>query len=423
MLRHMTALPPLHGLRILDASRLLPGPACTRLLADLGADVVRVDHPEVPRGDMTRMLPPFAVTTQEGAPVDDAQGMAFIALNHGKRSIAIDLRSPEGVERFLTLAAEADVVVESFRPGVLDRLGAGWAAIHAANPATILCSITGYGQAGPRAEQAGHDIGYLARSGALGISGEADGLPLPLGVQVADLAGGALPAVVGVLAALRERDGSPAQPGSGTGQHVDISMTDGARALLALDGAAAIAGHEVPRGHAPLGGAAIACYRTYRCADGHVTLGALEPKFWRAFCEGLDRPDLLAHGGATPGSEFGQAIEAIFAERTRDEWTEFAALNDCCLEPVLSPAESFAAAELEATFATGPGPTAGGDGATATAAPFSTALQPTISAVGADGRAIPVPAPGLRFSRTPLAEGGPAPRTGEHDDLPSPWRT
>ncbi len=162
MLRHMTALPPLHGLRILDASRLLPGPACTRLLADLGADVVRVDHPEVPRGDMTRMLPPFAVTTQEGAPVDDAQGMAFIALNHGKRSIAIDLRSPEGVERFLTLAAEADVVVESFRPGVLDRLGAGWAAIHAANPATILCSITGYGQAGPRAEQAGHDIGYLA---------------------------------------------------------------------------------------------------------------------------------------------------------------------------------------------------------------------------------------------------------------------
>lgn len=177
----------------------------------------------------------------------------------------------------------------------------------------------------------------------------------------------------------------------------------------------------MPRGRAPLGGAAIACYRTYRCADGYVTLGALEPKFWRAFCEGLERPDLLAHPGATPDSEVGQEVAEIFAQRTRDQWGEFAALNDCCLEPVLSPAESFAAAEFEATIETGPA--SAGAGATATAtAPFTTALQPTLHAVGADGQPIAVPAPGMRFSRSPLAEGGAAPRTGEHDELPSPWR-
>ncbi|MEH3054118.1 MAG: CaiB/BaiF CoA-transferase family protein [Patulibacter minatonensis] len=410
----MTALPPLHGLRVLDASRLLPGPACTRLLADLGADVVRVDHPDVARGDFTRMTPPFASTDEAGAPIDDAQGFAFVALNHGKRSIAIDLREPAGGERFLALAAEADVVVESFRPGVLDRLGAGWSALHARSPSTILCSITGYGQSGPRADQAGHDIGYLATAGVLGHSGEADHPPLPMGVQVADLAGGALPAVVGILAALRERDGAPGTPGSGLGQHVDVSMTDGARALLALDGAAAIAGHHAPRGAAPLGGAAIACYRTYACADGHVTLGALEPKFWRAFCAGLERQDLVAHAGAAPSSEIGLEVSAIFAARTRAEWAAFAAEHDCCLEPVLSPAESFQIAQGAWFDAQAEPPMAG--------AVFHGPLPPTFTAATTDGRPVDVPAPGLRFSRSPLAEPGAPPRTGEHDDLPSPWR-
>ncbi|MBO9533475.1 MAG: CoA transferase [Solirubrobacteraceae bacterium] len=398
----MTALPPLHGLRILDASRLLPGPAATRILADLGADVVRVDHPDVVRGDLTRMTPPFAVTTTEGAPVDDAQGFAFIALNHGKRSVAIDLREPAGVERFLGLASEADVVLESFRPGTLDRLGAGWDAIHAVNPATILCSITGYGQHGPSAAQAGHDIGYLARAGVLGHSGEPDRPPLPLGVQVADLAGGALPAVVGILAALRERDGAPGAPGSGLGQHVDVSMTDASRALFQLDGAAVMAGHEAARGAAPLGGAAIACYRTYACSDGHVTLGALEPKFWRAFCAGLGRDDLLAHPGASPASPEGREIESIFATRTRHEWAAFAAEHDCCLEAVLTPAEAFAAAR---------------------AAAEQGAMPATLAVPTTDGGTIDAPAPGVRFSRSPLAEPAAAPRTGEHDALPSPWIT
>ncbi|MFT4036384.1 MAG: CoA transferase [Patulibacter sp.] len=399
----MLPQPPLHGLRILDASRLLPGPACTRLLADLGADVVRVDHPDLARGDLVRQAPPFAATDDDGTPIDDAQGFAFIALNHGKRSVSLDLRTPDGAERFLALAAQADVVVESFRPGVLDRLGIGWAAIQAANRRTILCSITGYGQSGPRATQAGHDINFLARSGVLGTSGAADRPPLPLGVQVADLAGGALPAVVGILAALRERDGAPELPGSGLGQHVDVSMADGARALLALDGAAAIAGHSVPRGHAPLSGAAIACYRTYRCADGYVALGALEPKFWRAFCEGTGRTDLLPHAGATPDSQFGQAVEAVFAERTRDEWATFAASHDCCLEPVLSPAEAFA--DAATTAGTGDAATTAGTGA----------LPPTVAVPGADGTTVRTPAPGLRFSRSPLATATPAPRTGQHN--------
>ncbi|MDO9353210.1 MAG: CaiB/BaiF CoA-transferase family protein, partial [Solirubrobacteraceae bacterium] len=304
------AAPPLLGVRVLDCSRLLPGPYCSRLLADLGADVIRVDHPDAVRGDLVRSFPPYA---DGAAPDDDARGLAFVGLNHGKGSVALDLTVADHRDHFLALAARADVVLESFRPGVLERLGVGWEAIHAANPSTILCSITGYGQTGPLAQKAGHDIGYLARAGVLGLSGEADRPPLPLGVQVADLAGGALPGVVGILAALRERDGSPAQPGSGLGQHVDVSMTDGARALLALDGPGALAGHpEPPRGSTPLGGAAMACYRTYRCADGHIALGALEAKFWRAWCAGMQRDDLVAAQAAAPSSDLGREIEALF---------------------------------------------------------------------------------------------------------------
>src|SRR4051794_21131514 len=146
---------PLAGLRVLDCSRLLPAPYCSRLLADLGADVLRVDHPELRRGDMVRITPPFV----DGDERDDARSLTFIGLNHGKRSVALDLTDPAGREHFLSLVERADVVLESFRPGVLDRNGIGWDAIHLRNPAAILCSITGYGQTGPDASRAGHDIG------------------------------------------------------------------------------------------------------------------------------------------------------------------------------------------------------------------------------------------------------------------------
>ncbi len=433
MLPRMPA-PPLAGLRVLDCSRLLPAPYCSRMLADLGADVLRVDHPESRRGDMVRVTPPFAdaagdVSADAATPgtddttlPDDARSLTFIGLNHGKRSVALDLTDPEGREQFLSLVEGADVVLESFRPGVLDRNGVGWEAIHARNPAAILCSITGYGQTGPDAERAGHDIGYLARAGVLGISGDPDRPPLPMGVQVADLAGGALPGVIGILAALRERDGSPAQPGSGLGQHVDVSMTDGARALLAIDGPGALAGlPEAPRGKAPLGGALIACYRTYACADGDVALGALEPKFWRNWCNGMERPDLMEHQYASPGSDPATEIEELFAERTRAEWRAFADQHDCCLEPVLSPAESYAAAaEAHA------GTAAAQSSATDASSPENAAIPPTIDAAGPAGEPVRVPAPGLRFSRSPLAPGGTAPRTGEHqsalDDPSTAWR-
>lgn len=384
---------PLDGLRVLDASRLLPGPYCTRVLADLGAEVLRVDHPDPRKGDLARHLPPHL--PGEG----DGRSIAFTGLNHGKRSVALDLTEAEHRAHFLRLVERADVVVESFRPGTLDRLGLGWDDLHAANPAVILCSITGYGQDGPLAAQAGHDIGYLARAGVLGASGGPDAAPQPFGTQVADLAGGAFPAVIGILAALRERDGAPGAPGSGLGQHVDVSMTDGARALLALDGA--IAGTQpeaVPaRGANPLGGEAMACYRTYACADGYVALGALEPKFWQAWCRGVGRDDLIAAQGARPGSEQEQEVAAIFAARTRTDWEVFAAEHDCCLEVVKSPAEALADAPAHAV----------------------------IEAHGPDGTPVRVPAPGIRFSRSGVAPGGSAPATGADqawlEDLDAHW--
>lgn len=384
---------PLDGLRVLDASRLLPGPYCTRLLADLGADVLRVDHPDPRKGDLARQMPPHVPGAGDGCSIP------FIGLNHGKRSVALDLTDAEHRGHFLRLAGRADVVVESFRPGTLDRFGLGWEDLHAANPALVVCSITGYGQDGPLADRAGHDIGYLARAGVLGVSGSPDAAPQPFGTQVADLAGGAFPAVIGILAALRQRDGTAGTPGSGLGQHVDVSMTDGARALLALDGA--IAGTQPdalpPRGSTPLGGEAMACYRTYACADGYVALGALEPKFWQAWCRGVGREDLIAAQGARPGSDEEQQVAGIFATRTRAEWEAFAGEHDCCLEVVKTPAEALADAPPHAV----------------------------IEAHGPDGTPVRVPAAGIRFSGSELMPGGSAPATGADQgwlgDLDAHW--
>ncbi|WP_242353486.1 MULTISPECIES: CaiB/BaiF CoA-transferase family protein [unclassified Anaeromyxobacter] len=310
-------MPPLEGLRVLDLSRLLPGPFATLVLADLGADVVKIEAP--PDGDALRSLPPLA---------GEASG-AFHALNRNKRSLALDLRRPEGVAAFLRLAARADVVVESYRPGVLDRMGLGYAALRAASPRLVLCSITGYGQDGPYAGRAGHDVDYCALAGVLGLNGEPERPVLP-GVQIADLAGGAWPAVAGILAALVRR------AATGEGAHVDVSMAEGALALMTLPLALAWArGAPTVRGRELLSGGA-ATYGVYRTKDGRfVALGALEPKFFAAFCEAVGRPELaprqLEGGGAGPRAE----LEAIFAARTRDEWAAFAAAHDVCVAPVL----------------------------------------------------------------------------------------
>ncbi|HEY1523348.1 MAG TPA: CaiB/BaiF CoA-transferase family protein [Solirubrobacteraceae bacterium] len=326
---------PLEGLRVLDLSRLLPGGFCSLLLADFGAEVVKVEDTGL--GDYVRWSPPY----YEGAE-DTAKGALFLALNRGKRSIRIDLKNDLGKEVLLRLAQDADVLLESFRPGVLDRLGVGWERLQAINPRLIYCAISGYGQDGPNRDRSGHDMNYLGLNGLLGLTGEPDGPPLQSAGQIADIGGGALTAAVGVLVALHERERS------GQGQFVDCSMFDGALSWLAMVAADMFATGRAPqRGLLNLAGG-IVCYRPYRCADGYVTLGALEPKFWANFCRGVDREDLLEQAFAPPGSETHQALEEIFAGRTRGDWSAFAAEHDCCLEPVLSLDEALESEQVAA---------------------------------------------------------------------------
>jgi crotonobetainyl-CoA:carnitine CoA-transferase CaiB-like acyl-CoA transferase len=324
----MTPAGALEGVRVLDLSRLLPGGFCSLLLADYGADVLKVE--DMGLGDYIRLAPPLV----EGA-APTASSALFLALNRNKRSIRIDLKQPEGVAVLLDLVREHDVVLESFRPGVLDRLGAGYDAMRAVNPRIVYCAITGYGQDGPLRDRAGHDMNYLGLVGLLGLTGERDGPPVQAAGQIADLGGGALMAAFAILAALR------AAERTGEGQLVDVSMADGALSWLAMVAARMLASGEEPtRGELELAGA-IACYRPYACAGGGwVTLGALERKFWEAWCRGAGREDLLDAQYAAPGSDAHAGVEAVFAQRTRAQWEAFAAEHECCLEPVLGLGEA-----------------------------------------------------------------------------------
>lgn len=318
----MTAL-PLEGLRVLDLTRLLPGGFASLLLADFGADVIKVE--DTGMGDYVRWSPPY----YEGAD-ETARGALFLALNRGKRSIRVNLKSDEGKQVMLRLAREADVLLESFRPGVLDRLGVGYDRLQQENPGLVYCAITGYGQDGPNRDRSGHDMNYLGLNGLLGLTGEPDGPPIQSAGQIADVGGGGLMAVVGVMVALRERERS------GQGQFVDCSMFDGALSWLAMVAADMLATAAVPRrGTGNLTGG-IVCYRPYRCEDGYVTLGALEPKFFAEFCRGVGREDLVEHQFDPPGSDAHRQLEEIFAARTREQWRQFASEHDCCLEPVLA---------------------------------------------------------------------------------------
>jgi len=322
--------PPLAGVRLLDLSRLYPGPFASLVLADLGAEVVKVEEPQ--GGDYLRWMPPLA----------GKQSGFFHALNRNKQSLALDLKAPGGAGVFLRLAAHADVVLESFRPGVMDRLGLGWEALRRANPRLVLCSISGYGQDGPYRERAGHDLDYCAIAGLLAVNGPAE-RPLPPGIQVADVAGGSWPAVAGILAALLRRGTS------GEGAHVDVSMTDGALAMLALQqGGADARGTPLSREREMLNGGS-ACYRVYRTRDGRfMALGALEPHFFAAFCRGVGRPELAERQLDGDGRGPVEEVEAIFLSRTREEWSRFAAEHDCCLAPVLEGDEPRADPQLRA---------------------------------------------------------------------------
>jgi alpha-methylacyl-CoA racemase len=331
---------PLQGIRVLDLSRLLPGGFCSLLLADFGAEVLKVE--DTGMGDYIRWSPPY----YDGAH-ESARSALFLALNRNKRSIRLDLKSERGREALLRLVREYDVVLESFRPGVLDRLGVGYERMREENPGIVYCAISGYGQDGPKRDASGHDMNYLGLVGLLGLTGERGGEPVQAAGQIADIGGGALIAAFGILAALRERDGAAPQPaaegrlacagqrGSGVGQLVDVSMADGSLSWLAMVAATYFADGNVPRrGDLPLAGSLI-CYRPYECADGWVTLGALEPKFWQGFCRGVGRDDLIAAQFERPGSAAHIAVQEIFKARTREQWEAFARENDCCLEPIL----------------------------------------------------------------------------------------
>ncbi len=322
---------PLDGIGVLDLSRLLPGGFCSLLLADFGADVLKVE--DTGMGDYIRWSPPY----YEGAH-ESARSALFLSLNRNKRSIRLDLKNEQGREALLRLVREHDVVLESFRPGVLERLGVGYERMREENPGLVYCAISGYGQDGPKRDASGHDMNYLGLIGLLGLTGERGGAPVQAAGQIADLGGGALMAAFGILAALRERDGGGPgsdSPGSGEGQLVDVSMADGALSWLAMVAASYFAEDTVPhRGDLPLAGSLV-CYRPYECADGWVTLGALEPKFWQGFCRGVGREDLIAAQFERPGSAAHEQVKQIFKARTREQWEAFARENDCCLEPVL----------------------------------------------------------------------------------------
>jgi alpha-methylacyl-CoA racemase len=316
---------PLGDVKVLDLTRLLPGGFCSLLLADFGADVVKVE--DTGGGDYVRWAPPYYGSDEEQAL--GTRSALYLALNRGKRSIRIDLKSEAGRDAFLRLAPHYDVVLESFRPGVLDRLGVGYEALRQINPRVVYCAITGYGQTGPNTQRAGHDTNYLGLGGLLGLTGLPDGPPIQSAGQIADLGGGAMMAAFGVIAALHERQRS------GEGQLVDVSMTDGALSWLALVAARYFCDGVVPgRGDLELAGR-ILCYYPYEASDGWVSCGALEPKFWRAFCEGVGRPELIEQQFERPGSDAWREVADVFRARSREQWRAFNDEHDCCIEPIL----------------------------------------------------------------------------------------
>jgi len=314
---------PLSGIRVLDLTRLLPGPFCTMLLADMGADVIKVEEPST--GDYMRWTPPLV----------DGQSALFNAINRNKRSLTLNLKSEAGRDLLLRLVERSDVLVEGNRPGVMDRLGLGWPVIHARNPALVMCSITGYGQDGPMALRAGHDINYVATAGVLGLNGPRSGPSMPLAVQVGDIGGGGLQPAVAILGAL-----VGVQRGD-QGRWLDVSMTDGAVSWLALVLAQQGAGEEVGRGDQRLAGR-YACYRVYECKDGRFySVGALEPKFWTALCNAVDLPDLIEiqFAAGDDRERAHRAMEAAFLSRTMSEWERDLAGLEVCCEPVLDVSE------------------------------------------------------------------------------------
>jgi crotonobetainyl-CoA:carnitine CoA-transferase CaiB-like acyl-CoA transferase len=315
---------PLSGVRVLDLTRLLPGAFATLMLAELGAEVIKIEDPR--GGDPLRALPPSI----------GGRGIYDLLLNRGKKSVALDLRDTQAAAVLDRLIARSDVVVESFRPGAARRLGVSGEAVRARHPRVVHCAITGYGQTGPYAERPGHDLNYVAVSGVL-----ATDRPNPTDLPrmfIADVGGGAMSAVIGILAALVGR------ASTGQGATLDISMHDASLYWVMVPAARALVderGEAV--GELPTFGRH-ASYNVYRTKDGrHLALGALELKFWRAFSLAIGRPDLVARHDTNEADQTAliEEVRGVFATRTRDEWLTFFGGHDVCLTPVNEPAEAF----------------------------------------------------------------------------------
>jgi alpha-methylacyl-CoA racemase len=362
---------PLAGVRVVDFSTLLPGPMCSLLLAQAGAEVIKVERPG--RGDeMRSYVPKFG---------DDS--VNFALLNQGKRSVALDLKDPVGVRRAIELVRNADVLVEQFRPGVMDRLGLGYEAMRAINPRLVYCAITGWGQTGPLADMAAHDLNYQAETGLMALTAGSDGAPGLPNVLAADLVGGAYPAIMNILLALRSRDTS------GQGCFIDVAMADNLFPLVywGLGNGFAAGAWPTPGDDLVTGGTPR--YQVYRARDGrYLACAPLEQKFWENFVRVLEAPHLLDDSADPKGTR--DAVAAIIASRTADEWLRRFAGVDACVSVVKSLQEAVATPHFRERGL------------------FQERLA---SSDGREIPALPLPiAPGLRH-----AGGGRAPALGEAD--------
>ncbi len=324
---------PLAGLRVLDLTRLLPGPVATQHLADLGADVVKIE--DTGEGDYARSM---------GARPGETSTF-FRLVNRNKRALRLDLKQAEGVAVFRRLTLSADVVVEGFRPGVMDKLGIDYERLAELNPRLVFCSISGYGQDGPYALRAGHDINYIGYAGVLDQIGTADGPPAVPNFQIGDLLGGALTPLVGLLASVIDARAT------GRGRRVDVAMTDAVFAHAVFPLAGLLARLKPPPRGADLLSGGVPCYGVYATADGrHLAVGALEKKFWELLCDKLGRPDLkpfhLAFGAQ--GEQAKRELAAVFASQPQSHWVGIFDHVDCCVTPVLTVAEALDNEQLQA---------------------------------------------------------------------------
>ncbi len=371
-----SATGPLKGIRILDLTRLYPGPLGTMMLADMGAEVIKIEDMNTP--DYMRFYPPYIKSESAG----------YLAVNRSKLSVALNLKVKSGVDIFFSLLKTADIVVEQFRPGVLDEMGLGYEAARRVKDDIIYVFLTGYGQNGPYAKDAGHDINYIGYSGILATTGSRKTGPIIPGPQIADVAGGAYMTIIACLSALWAREKT------GQGQKVDVSMLDAILPLMTLQMA-----HYYAAGLAPDPGEAaleaalsggLACYGVYRCADGkYIALGTLEEKFWKSFCEMVRRPEWIDKQFVI-GEEAERlrgAIAALFKTRARDEWIAAAKEYDTCLTPVLEIGEIEADPQVQVR---------------------NMIIEQTHPVCGKI-KGIGVP---LKFSKTPAKPVGPAPSLG-----------